>query len=151
MLRNQSRGMPKISFSQVLKASVERQDQMRGWCPSCRRYQQLHTSRQIQQVPAVLMINAAIHTAEAKELWASPNWLPNEIGVIVDQGQFYCYQDQDLKLHLQRGVYNIQVYELIGVVSEVSSALNEKPHLVSTINGMSTGRPSIHVMSTQLN
>jgi PAB-dependent poly(A)-specific ribonuclease subunit 2 len=138
LLRTQPRGAPRISFSQVLKASVERQDQLRGWCPSCRRYQQLHSTRQIQAVPNVLMINAAVHSAEAKQIWSSPNWLPSEIGIIVEQGQFYCYQDQDLKLHLQRGVFNIQVYELIGVVAEVISVHKEKPHLVSLVNGTLT-------------
>jgi len=81
------------------------------------------------------MINAAVVTTEAKQIWSNPNWLPNEIGIIVEQGQFYCYQDQDLKLHLQRGVFNIQVYELIGVVTEIVSSHKEKPHLVSMING----------------
>ncbi|KAF2669854.1 hypothetical protein BT63DRAFT_423829 [Microthyrium microscopicum] len=129
-----TRGMRRITFSEVLKASVERQDQMRGWCPSCHRYQQLHTTREIQRVPAVLMLHAAIHSPEATQIWSTPNWLPNEIGIIVEQGQFFCYQGEDLKLHQQRGVYNIQVYELLGVVSEVSSGHNEKPHLVSVIN-----------------
>lgn len=136
MIRAQPRGVPRISFSQVLKASVEKQDQMRGWCPNCRRYQQLHTTRQIQRCPTVLMISAEVRSAEAKQIWSGPNWLPSEIGIIVDQGQFYCYQDQDLKLHLQRGVFNIQVYELVGVVADVISVHKEKPHLVSLINGM---------------
>jgi PAB-dependent poly(A)-specific ribonuclease subunit 2 len=127
--------MSRITFSQVLKQSFERPDSTRGWCPSCRRYQQLHTTRQIQRVPNVIMINAAVVTTEAKQIWSNPNWLPNEIGIIVEQGQFYCYQDQDLKLHLQRGVFNIQVYELIGVVTEIVSSHKEKPHLVSMING----------------
>jgi PAB-dependent poly(A)-specific ribonuclease subunit 2 len=124
-----------MTFSQILKASVERQDQMRGYCPSCRRYQQLHTTRKIQRMPAVLMINSSIHSTEAKQTWAIPNWLPQEIGIIVDQGQFFCYQDQDLKLHVQRGVYNIQIYELVGVVCDIATGENQKSHLVSLING----------------
>jgi len=38
--------------------------------------------------------------------------LPQEIGIIVEQGQFFCYEGQDLKLHLQRGVYNIMYTSL---------------------------------------
>ena len=124
------------TFSQILKASVERQDQTRGWCDRCKRYQQLSTRKTIQSVPAVLMINAAIHSPEAKHLWLTPNWLPREIGIIVDQGQFFCYEGQDLMLHVQRGVHNIMVYELIGVVADINSGEHEKPHLVSMINGM---------------
>ena len=127
--------MQRVSFSQVLKASIERQDHMRGYCPSCKRYQQLHLMRNIQSMPAVFMINADIHSAEAKQIWATPNWLPQEIGIIVDQGQFFCYQDQDLRLHVQRGVYPVQVYELVGVVAEISSGESQKAHLVSLVNG----------------
>ncbi len=123
------------SFSQVLKASVERQDQTRGWCDRCKRYQQLGTRKTVQSVPAILMINAAITSIEAKQLWSIPNWLPHEIGIIVDQGQLYCYEGADLELHLQRGAYKIIVYELVGLVAEVNSGDHERPHLVSLING----------------
>jgi len=81
------------------------------------------------------MINAAVHSNEAKQLWAKPRWLPQEVGIIVDQGQFFCYEGQDLRMHLQRGVYKILVYELVGVVAEIHSGENQKPNLVSMING----------------
>ena len=125
----------KPSFSQILKSSVERQDQTRGWCDRCKRYQQLSTRKTIQSVPKVMMINAAIHSMDHKQLWSTPGWLPQEIGVIVTGGQFYCYEGQDLKLHLQRGVYDITVYELVGVVADINSGENQKSHLVSLING----------------
>jgi PAB-dependent poly(A)-specific ribonuclease subunit 2 len=80
------------------------------------------------------MLNAAIQSHEAKLLWSTPNWLPKEIGIIVDHGQFYCFEGQDLQLHLQRGVFNIMVYELIGVVADINSGEHQKPHLVATIN-----------------
>ena len=128
-----SRG-PRPTFSQILKASVERQDQTRGWCNKCNRYQQMVQRKTIQSVPGVLLLNAAIQTHEAKLLWSIPNWLPQEIGIIVDQGQFYCFEGQDLKLHLQRGVFNIMVYELIGIVADINSGEHQKPHLVACIN-----------------
>lgn len=84
-----------------------------------------------------MMINAAIHGPDHKQLWATPGWLPQEIGVIVVNGQFFCYEGQDLKLHLQRGVYDITVYELVGVVADINSGENQKSHLVSLINGRS--------------
>ena len=138
-VRSSIRPIPRPIFSQILKASVERQEQTRGWCPRCKRYQQLSTRKQVQNIPAVLMINAAIHSTESKQLWAIPNWLPQEIGVIVERGQFFCYEGQDLKLHIQRGAHNIQVYELVGAVADINSGENQKPHLVSLIDG----KPSI--------
>jgi PAB-dependent poly(A)-specific ribonuclease subunit 2 len=89
-------------------------------------------------MPAVMMINTAISSSDVKQMWATPNWLPAEIGIIVEQGQVYCFQDQDLKLHVQRGVYNVQVYQLVGAVCEISSAEGQKPHLVSMVNGTFT-------------
>lgn len=126
---------PRPTFCQIFKASVERQDQTRGWCDRCKRYQQLSTRKTIQSVPKVMMINAAIHNADQKQLWSTAGWLPQEIGVIINGGQFYCYEGQDLKVHLQRGVYDIMIYELVGVVADINSGENQKSHLVSLING----------------
>jgi PAB-dependent poly(A)-specific ribonuclease subunit 2 len=123
------------TFSQILKASVERQEPTRGWCSRCRRYQQMSQRKQVQSVPAVLVINANVQTSDAKQVWSTPDWLPKEIGVIVGNGQFFCYEGQDLDLHVQRKVHQIQVYELVGVVADVSSAENQKNHLVGMVNG----------------
>jgi PAB-dependent poly(A)-specific ribonuclease subunit 2 len=136
---NSQRGQ-KFSFSQVLKMSVERQDQTRGWCNKCNRYQQMIQRKTIQALPSVLMLNAAIQSPEAKKLWSTPNWLPQEIGIIVNQGQFYCFEGEDLKLHLQRRTYHIMVYELIGIVADINSGEHQKPHLVATINTAPSSR-----------
>ena len=69
-------------------------------------------------------------------LWATPGWLPEEIGIIVEQGQFFCYEGEDLKLHLQRGMHNITVYSLIGMAINIESDQTQKPHLVSMVNGI---------------
>ncbi|KAF2421174.1 PAB-dependent poly(A)-specific ribonuclease subunit pan2 [Tothia fuscella] len=129
-----SRSPPRPTFSQILKASVERQEQTRGWCSRCRRYQQMTQRKQVQQVPAVLMINTMIQNGDARATWATPGWLPQEIGIIAGNGQFFCYEGEDLRLHIQRGVHNVQVLELIGVVADVNSGENQRPHLVSVIN-----------------
>jgi len=81
------------------------------------------------------MLNAAINSPEAKQFWSTPGWLPEEIGVIIDQGQFFCYQGEDLKLHLQRGIHNITVYSLIGLAADIDSGQHQKSHLVSLVNG----------------
>jgi len=123
------------TFTQILKSSVERQEQSRGWCDRCKRYQQLNTRKTIQAIPKVLMINTAVHSLDQRQIWATPNFLPREIGIIVSGGQFYCYEGQDLQLHLQRGVYAITVYDLVGYVADIHSE-DQSSHLVSMIDGM---------------
>jgi PAB-dependent poly(A)-specific ribonuclease subunit 2 len=126
---------PKTTFSQLLKMGVERETASKGWCNRCQRYQNLQMRKTIHNIPAVLAVNTAITTAEHRRLWATPGWLPEEIGVIVDQGQFFCFEGEDLKLHLQRGIHNITVYSLIGMVVNIESNTPQKTHLVSLVNG----------------
>ncbi|ROW03387.1 hypothetical protein VSDG_01414 [Cytospora chrysosperma] len=132
---NKGRGgrAPKVTFSQVLKTSVEGEPVFRGWCVRCNRYQSLQTTKTIQDVPSVLALNVPMAESRDAELdqrmlWATPGWLPEEIGIIVDNGSFFCYQGEDLKLHLQRGVHNIQVYSLIGLSVNIESGLPQRAH-----------------------
>ncbi|KGQ07956.1 PAB-dependent poly(A)-specific ribonuclease subunit PAN2 [Beauveria bassiana D1-5] len=126
--------MPKVTFSQVLKNSVERETTSKGWCGKCSKYKNIATKKTIHSVPAVLILNTAINSPEHRMLWSTPGWLPEEIGIIVDQGQFFCYEGEDLKLHLQRGMHNITVYSLIGMAINIENGQTQKPHLVSMIN-----------------
>lgn len=121
-------------FSQVLKASIERHSQHRGWCLRCNGYKNMVSHRAVHNLPAVLMLNAAVATNESRQLWSTPDFLPKEIGVIVNNGRFFCYEGEDLRLHLQRAHFNITVYQLVGVVADVLPSENEKSHLVATID-----------------
>ncbi|KJZ76270.1 PAB-dependent poly(A)-specific ribonuclease subunit PAN2 [Hirsutella minnesotensis 3608] len=125
---------PRVTFSQVLKSSVERETTSKGWCSRCQRYQTIATRKSIHNIPAVLMLNTAITSQDHRALWSTPGWLPEEIGIIVDQGQFYCYEGEDLKLHLQRGMHNITVYSLIGMAINIEHGQTQKPHLAAMIN-----------------
>lgn len=120
-------------FSRLLKESVERFDQHRGWCMRCQGYKAIRSRRALLKPPTVLMINAAIHTADARQLWSTPGFLPREIGIIVHDDQFYCYEGQDLQLHLQRRIYDITVYELVGIIADVTTDA-QRSHLVSMVN-----------------
>lgn len=122
------------SFSKLLKDSVERYDQQRGWCMRCQGYKAIRSRRAVHVMPAVLMINTALHTQEARQLWGTPGILPREIGIIVHNGQLYCYEGQDLQLHLQRRTYDITVYELVGFVADVAAGDAQKSHMVSIID-----------------
>ncbi|SCN82901.1 related to PAN2-component of Pab1p-stimulated poly(A) ribonuclease [Fusarium fujikuroi] len=126
--------IPRISFSQVLKNSVERETTSKGWCSRCQRYQTIATRKSIHSIPAVLMLNTAITNQDQRLLWSTPGWLPEEIGIIVEQGQFFCYEGEDLKLHLQRGIHNITVYSLTGMAINIESGQTQKSHLVSMVN-----------------
>lgn len=128
---------PAVSFSQVLKASLERdgQDTVPRYCTRCRAYRPLHIRRSIENIPAVLMLNAAVNSPETKQLWATPGWLPEEIGIVSDRGQIFCYEGKDLETHLQRGKHDITVYSLIGFAADIEAGPHQKSHLVSLING----------------
>ncbi|KAF5670593.1 pab-dependent poly(A)-specific ribonuclease subunit PAN2 [Fusarium heterosporum] len=120
--------------SAVLKNSVERETTSKGWCSRCQRYQTIATRKSIHSIPAVLMLNTAITNQEQRVLWSTPGWLPEEIGIIVEKGQFYCYEGEDLKLHLQRAAHNITVYSLTGMAINIESGQTQKSHLVSMVN-----------------
>lgn len=125
----------RVQFSQALKLSVEREQTNKGWCNSCQRYQSIKSRKTIHSIPAVLAVNTAINSQDHMHYWTTPNWLPEEIGIIVDHGQFFCYEGEDLQLHLQRGMHNISVYSLVGLVVNIESVPPDKAHLVAMVNG----------------
>ncbi|KAL1899785.1 poly(A)-specific ribonuclease [Sporothrix stenoceras] len=130
----------KTTFSQVLKMSVEQDSTTKGWCEVCKRYQTLQNRKTITSVPSVLTLNASgpqnLNYPELRRLWGTPGWLPDEIGIIVNEhGQFFCFEGEDLKLHLQRGIHAVKVYSLIGMaVSVDNGGQPAKSHLVSLVN-----------------
>ncbi|KAF4826097.1 PAN2-PAN3 deadenylation complex catalytic subunit PAN2 [Colletotrichum siamense] len=132
MVRNQK--APKVTFSQILKSSVERETTSKGWCSRCQRYQNIAARKTIHSIPAVFVINTLINSPEHRRFWSTPGFLPEEIGVIVDHGQFFCYEGEDLKLHLQRGIHNITVYSLVGMAVNIDPGAGQKPHLVAMVN-----------------
>lgn len=128
----------KTTFSQVFKMSVERETVIKGWCSTCRSYLNLDHKRtvdgNVSAVPAVLALNAAINNPEARRLWATPGWLPQEIGIIVGGQQIFCYEGQELEFHLQRAYHKITVYSLVGMVVNIEEAPPRKQHLAALIN-----------------
>ncbi|KAK0617114.1 PAB-dependent poly(A)-specific ribonuclease subunit PAN2 [Immersiella caudata] len=124
----------RLTFSHALKLGVEREANSKGWCKTCNRYHQLQMRKTVQSVPAVMAINTVITTPEHRRVWSANGWLPEEIGIIVEGGQFFCFEGRDLELHLQRGTYKIAVYSLVGMVVSAESSTPQKPHLVATVN-----------------
>lgn len=125
---------PAYRFSSILRASIERETQNRGWCNYCRRYQQVMIRKTVHRMPLVLVLNAALTNPVCRRLWAIPGWLPDTVGVVVDNGQVHCFEGDDLRVRMQTNTPGLVVYDLVGLVSEIDIPEHQKPHLVSFIN-----------------
>lgn len=126
----------KITFSQALKKSIERETNSKGWCQNCHRYQTIATKKLIHRVPTVLTLLAGNLNDENRRLWATPCWVPEEIGVIItpNPSEFFCYEGDDLKALLQRGTHQIAVYSLTGLAVNIDGASSTGSHLVAMAN-----------------
>jgi len=90
----------------------------------------------IRSVPTVLTLLAGMPSEEHRRLWATPGWLPEEIGVIINNGQFFCYEGAELKYQLQRGYHDMSVYSLTGVAVNIETGQPSRGnHLVALANG----------------
>lgn len=75
-----------------------------------------------------------VSSLDAKQYWSNSAWLPEEIGVIISEDQFFCYQGEDLKKLVSSG-HPIDVFELVGFVAEIREDNERNTHLVSLVNG----------------
>ncbi|KAL4909167.1 PAB-dependent poly(A)-specific ribonuclease subunit pan2 [Aspergillus multicolor] len=130
----QARRNPTLRFSNILRASIEREAQNRGWCHICRRYQQSLMRKTAHRMPLVLMLNAAVNNPICRRLWTIPGWLPEEIGIVLENGQVLCFEGEDLRMRIQGQMPGLIVYDLVGLVAEVDIPEHQKAHLVSFIN-----------------
>ncbi|KMQ44590.1 PAB-dependent poly(A)-specific ribonuclease subunit pan2 [Trichophyton rubrum] len=125
---------PACRFSNILRASIEREAQNRGWCSTCRRYQQVAIRKTVERMPMVLMINAAINNPVCRQFWSIPGWLPEEVGIITDGKQMRCFEGAELQAQKREKTPNLLVYQLVGLVAEIDVVEQKKPHLVSFID-----------------
>ncbi|KAJ5899587.1 hypothetical protein N7495_004331 [Penicillium taxi] len=121
-------------FSNILRASIERETQNRGWCNYCRRYQQVMMRKTVHRMPLVLLLNAASSNPICRRLWSIPGWLPDAVGVVLDNGQVLCFDGEELQARIKNNTPGLVVYDLVGLVSEIDIPEHQKPHLVSFIN-----------------
>src|SRR5204863_7653312 len=96
----------------------------------------------VHRMRLVVMIHAALNNPSYRQLWTSPGWLPEEVGILVEGGQIHCVEGDDLRERLQDNDSGLTVYELVGLVAEIDIAEHHKPHLVSFINVAISGRES---------
>ncbi|KAI1848947.1 hypothetical protein JX266_005375 [Neoarthrinium moseri] len=124
---------PRVTFSQILKKSVERDITTKGWCASCKKYNLLSSKKVTRNLPVVLTLLAGNIRDEHRRLWATPGWLPEEIGIIVNGGQFFCYEGKDLEYHRQRSYHQIVEYSLTGVAVNIDTG-HRDCHVVAMVN-----------------
>ena len=92
--------VPPGHFSNVLRMSLHREGNSRGWCPGCRQYQPVVVRRIIQSLPPVLCINAFAGSSENWRYWTAKDWPPTKIGLSVVGGKVNCLLGRDLEKKL---------------------------------------------------
>lgn len=81
------------------------------------------------------MINTGLDKSpKNKQVWAKPHWLPQEIGITIEGGNMRVLEAESLQPF--RYHRSTVVFELVGLVADVTSADRQKSHLVSFVNGM---------------
>ena len=132
--------MPK--FSDALGLGFQGDQRSRGWCLGCKRYASMTSHRTITRVSDVLIINAALDKSpKSRQLWANPDWLPREIGITIEGSNTMCIEGQQLQPF--RNYRSTTVYELVGMVAEISGAESQNPHLVSFVDGSYSYLPNL--------
>ena len=92
------------------------------------------SQRTITDLSDVLVINAGLDKSpKSRQAWATPGWLPQEIGITVEAGNITCNEGKQLQPF--RNYRNTVMYELVGVVAEIAGVEPQKPHLVSFVDG----------------
>ncbi|KAL9129564.1 MAG: hypothetical protein Q9217_002020 [Psora testacea] len=126
---------PAPRFADVLKMSFSASSQSKGYCKHCRRYPQLSNRRAVIELPSVLVLDAALDRSpkSSVQLWSNAGWLPEEIGITIHPGgDIVCHEGDNLQRF--RHHHNVILYELVGLVADVSSMQGQKSHLVSFVN-----------------
>lgn len=124
---------PVPKFSDVLSLGFQNESQTKGWCQRCRRYAPLANRRTITDVSPILMINTGLDKSpKNKQIWSKPRWLPQEIGITIEGGSMRVLEGESLQPF--RYHRSTVVFELVGLVADVTSADRQQSHLVSFIN-----------------
>ena len=138
MIYPQKHNKPVQSFSALVKQSIQMDTVQKGWCDKCQRYQQQAMRKLVRRLPKIMMFNATTNEKSQtyiREHWSTPGWLPDEIGVLVANGQLSVYQGEDLRIMKER-CENLVTFDLVGFVAEIKPEEKRNTHLISFVNGM---------------
>lgn len=70
----------------------------------------------------------------ARDHWSAPGWLPDRLGIDLNNKHLNVYQGEEIRHHEKKGV-NLKIYELVGFVAEVHEEGAARKHMVSFVNG----------------
>lgn len=141
-------------FLQALQNSLDITSQNRGWCDTCRKYQIMNTTKHFHTLPGILNIHIPLgknaHQGDAFPgagiLGLKPS--QNNGEVLMDE-RFWCVKNwPSLDFAVRKAEHGLRimqtkevqpgddVYDLLGIVVEISSAGRPDNHLVSLIRSM---------------
>ena len=125
---------PPPRFSDILKMSFSASSQKRGYCRHCRAHPMQSYRRAVIELPPVLVLDAAVDKMKSSaQFWNNPGWLPAEIGITIHPGgDIVCHEGENLQRFRHHN--NLVLYELVGIVADVSSTQGQRSHLVSLMN-----------------
>ena len=136
-------------FGYILKSSITRDSFTKHVCPVTKQYVPLHSRRFITtfdngNYPALLSINAGVHSKENLEIWTKPqnkqlsdnnkndsvyHFLPLKFGIgKIGDDLMICTDDEDIN----RNRNNLVVYNLKAVVAQIHPD-SDSNHLVSIV------------------
>ncbi|KAK9457055.1 ubiquitin carboxyl-terminal hydrolase-domain-containing protein [Dipodascopsis uninucleata] len=119
-----------IDFITVLRQSLETSAHTRGWCDKCRRYQMLSSSKRIQKLSPVLVLNTAVDSPVSRQIWSQKNFLPLKFETEIADDSLRIKRVSDSTEPSKKA--NTELYELVGVVVEVNFGVHDN-HMVSVI------------------
>ncbi|KAK9492754.1 ubiquitin carboxyl-terminal hydrolase-domain-containing protein [Lipomyces doorenjongii] len=120
------------NFCNILRQSLESKTHTRGWCgEKCRRYQMLTTTKRVQSLAPVLVLNAAINTPASRQLWNQKNFLPMKFEADIGKDGLMIKQVPESTPAPLEG-NGSEIYELAGMVVEVNFGPADN-HMVSLI------------------
>ena len=133
------------SFAQTVRQSIQVETTTKGWCDKCRRYQTQHTRKSITKLPDILTFNCTIGDkaplaggggAASQDYWSTAGWLPDEIGLTLNNKLLNVWQGEHLKRVAKRSndQADLRIYELVGFVAEVREEEERRKHMVAFVN-----------------
>ncbi|KAL8743586.1 MAG: hypothetical protein Q9190_004080 [Brigantiaea leucoxantha] len=123
-------------FCKILEDSFKREVNQRMFCDRCRGYKPVSSRETVQSIPQILVLNTGLSKqSEGRSLWSISGWLPDKIGISMEDGTVRCFEGEALRsIQRNRHLRQPTVYNLVGLVADVNSGEHQKPHMVSLIN-----------------
>lgn len=141
---------PKLTFVDCLQGSLDRMTQTRGWCDTCRKYQIMNTTKVVHKLPRLINVHIPIGKTQnnssgeiinslgMKQAQSAPEVLLDERFWRVKQWpalEFAANSENNKAVvrPVKHKRPDDDIYDLLGMVVEISSAGKPGNHLISYI------------------